>query len=90
MVYKRTQVAQEEEEETKKQNLPELSPLKKEEKKETEKEVELPVIVVKELPTQQVRINQFEDGSKAILLTESEALTEILEKVRSIEKVVKG
>ena len=52
--------------------------------KEEIKEVELPTLVVKELPTQEVKAGVDKEGNEYQLVTSDEALTEILEKIRKI------
>jgi len=45
------------------------------------------ILVVKELPTQQVNVGAI-DGEEYDLVTVEDAITEILEKIRKIEKSV--
>jgi len=57
-----------------------------EDKKEKNKE-EPKVLVVKELPVTQLRVVNSQDGKETYgCLTVEEALTEIIEKIRNIEK----
>jgi hypothetical protein len=60
-------------------------------KSEVKEEVKISeqLIVVKELPTQQVREGFSEDGkSKFLFITEEEALSEILTRLRRVDKAL--
>ena len=51
-----------------------------------EKKSEKSLVVVEQLPTQQLRVVTTEDGDEYECLTRDEALTEILKIVRKLEK----
>ena len=53
-----------------------------------ETKVEKGILVVSELPTQQIRIGIDKDNKEIMILTVEEALTEILTHVREIRKSV--
>jgi hypothetical protein len=56
---------------------------------ENEKTVSEQIVVVKELPTQQVREALSEDGkTKFTLVTEDEAISEILTRIRRMDKAL--
>ena len=51
-------------------------------------EPEVNYVVVKELPKQEVRVMPEEDGSRTVLLTTEEVLTEVLRTVQNIERLL--
>lgn len=61
---------------------------KKELKEKEEKKEETKTLVVKQLPKQEVKSFEGDDGNMYDLMTTDEAIQEILEKVREIHKAI--
>lgn len=57
-------------------------------KEDKQEKIDKKVLVVQELPTQQLRSIKDQDGNEYDVLTMQEALTEILENTRQIKKSV--
>jgi len=59
-----------------------------ESKEPVKEEIKERLIVVTELPKQDIRKVELEDGSTAMLMTIPEALVELIERIRRIDKTL--